>query len=781
MLRSMSATSVIADPQLIEHLRESAIDYCARALPWRRLRELHAGGVSFDRSRWREIVELGWAGAVVAEDRGGLALGAAAMAALARELGRVVAPEPFIESGVACAALLAALDQDDRRLLALMQGDDIYTCPLHYRAWQPGAGIEATGDSDGFILNGHLDLIPLAPDADALLLPASLHGQLAVFVVPIASAGLAVIPCVLADGTRSGRVQFGAVRCEAPQCLTPSGDTLQAAIDEALALAGIAASAYLLGACEQLLDMTLDYLRTRRQFGRAIGTFQALQHRAVDWYLANRLTAAALGEAIATHDGGSAGRIAIRLASARVRQRACTTALLASREAIQLHGAIGYTEQCDVSLFVQRALVMNARYGGAGIELNANPEFALGRAEMPVANLPRAENSIDGVPTVPDWNTLSDGDFRLTVRRWVEANYPAELRHVPGQLRWAEIRSWHQQLVDRGWAAPAWPIEYGGMGLAPSKMIVFIEELERWGVARAPDQGIVMLGPILFEYGTPDQRARYLPGALTGEQIWCQGYSEPNAGSDLASLATSATLDGEEFIVNGQKTWTTHGQDATHMFCLVRTDAQAKPQAGISFLLIDLDQAGVTVRPIRNLGGHVDFCEVFLDNVRVPRANLVGSLNQGWTIAKSLLGHERLFVGSPKLCQHALHQLRELGEASGLSTDPVFMDALTQMTLDVLDLEALYAEYASVVKHGGSLGADVAILKIWSTETYARLSELIVSSAGQAGAVQGRSDFGPAQIDVLSHYYNARPAPIYAGSNEIQRNIVAKHVLSLPT
>ena len=528
-------------------------------------------------------------------------------------------------------------------------------------------------------------------------------------------------------------------------------------------------------AVEALLDITLEYLRTRRQFGRALGTFQALQHRLADLYLQIRLTNATVNTASESDEHN------FTIASTRARYRACETASLVIREAIQMHGAIGYTEQCEVALYVQRALVVMARYGNARAELNALPAFALGSVATPAHRIAVDARMRDLTPADGDWNRLDDRDFRSTVRQWVEANYPTELRHVPAQLRWAEIRGWHQQLVDRGWVAPAWPREHGGMGLAPNKMLIFIEELERWGVARAPDQGIVMIGPILMEYGTSDQRERYLKKALTGEHIWCQGYSEPNAGSDLASLTTSAVAEGDEFIVNGQKTWTTHGLDATHMYCLVRTDPRAKPQAGISFLLIDLNQPGVTVRPIRNLGGHVDFCEVFLDQVRVPRVNLVGPLNQGWTIAKSLLGHERLFVGSPKLCQHALHQLRELALARGLIDDPVFMDSLTRITLDVLDLEALYSEYAGIIKRGGALGADVAVLKIWSSETYVRLSEMIVQAAGEFGAHQGKLDFGAAQIDVLSHYYNARPAPIYAGSNEIQRNILAKHVLQLPS
>jgi len=240
-------------------------------------------------------------------------------------------------------------------------------------------------------------------------------------------------------------------------------------------------------------------------------------------------------------------------------------------------------------------------------------------------------------------------------------------------------------------------------------------------------------------------------------------------------------LEGDTFIVNGQKTWTSHGLDATHMYCLVRTDPNVKPQAGISFLLVDLKHPGVSVRPIVNLAGHAELCEVFLDDVRVPITQLVGGLHQGWSIAKSLLGHERLFVGSPKLCQQALQQLRALGRAMGLAADPVFMETLARITLDVRDLAALYAEYADLVKQGGTPGADVAILKIWSTETYVRLSEMILEVAGATAGHRGKRDFGSQHIDVLAHFYNARPAPIYAGSNEIQRNIIAKQVLGLPT
>jgi len=290
-----------------------------------------------------------------------------------------------------------------------------------------------------------------------------------------------------------------------------------------------------------------------------------------------------------------------------------------------------------------------------------------------------------------------------------------------------------------------------------------------------------MMGPLLMPHGSPEQQSTYLPPALSGEHIWCQGYSEPESGSDLASLKTSAVRDGDEFVINGQKIWTTLAQDATHMFCLVRTDAEAKPQAGISFVLIDLNVTGITIRPIRNMAGDEEFCEVFFDDVRIPVQNLVGKLNDGWTIAKALLSFERIFIGSPKQSQHALSRLHELADARQLREDPVFVDRLTRLELDVADLESLYKVFADVMRRGDTLGPDVSLLKIWASETVCRLSEFMLEAAAESGAQVGAIDCNGPSIDILSHYYNARPTPIYGGSNEIQRNILAKHVLKLPT
>lgn len=383
-----------------------------------------------------------------------------------------------------------------------------------------------------------------------------------------------------------------------------------------------------------------------------------------------------------------------------------------------------------------------------------------------------------------DWNALPTEDFRASLREFLQGKYPEALRYPKRRQRWADVRDWTHTLAAQGWLAPAWPVQHGGMGLGPEKLIAYFEEFERHGVARAPDQGVIMVGPLLIQHGTEAQCAHYLPRILSCEHIWCQGYSEPNSGSDLASLRTEAVPDGDDFVVNGQKIWTTMAQDATHIFLLVRTDKMAKKQEGISFLLADMKSPGITIRPIRNIAGGEDFCEVFFDNVRVPQAALVGGLNKGWTIAKALLGFERIFLGSPKQCQYASARLRTAADKLGIADDPVFVERFTRLELDVADLATLYARFVEQVKRGETLGPDVSMLKIFATETYSKLADLLVEIAGASGAMPGDIELdgssGDGGIDVLTTFYNARPATIYGGSNEIQRNILATSVLQLP-
>lgn len=379
-----------------------------------------------------------------------------------------------------------------------------------------------------------------------------------------------------------------------------------------------------------------------------------------------------------------------------------------------------------------------------------------------------------------DWNGISDEEFRREVRAFFEAEYPEELRHLPHRPKFAEIEHWHVKLHAKGWVAPAWPIEFGGMGLEAAKLLIFYEEQQRYGVNRGRDMGIQMVGPLIIKFGTEAQKDYWLPRILSCEDIWCQGYSEPGAGSDLANLRTSAVIDGDDFVINGQKIWTTMAHDATHIFMLVRTDPVApKKQQGISFVLASMDQPGVDVRTITTLAGETEFCEVFFDNARTPRANLVGEINKGWSMAKALLSFERIFIGSPGLAQNALGQLETFARGRGAFDDPVFRDRYAEAALDVEDHAALYSRFADQLKRGETLGADVSMLKIWVTETYQRISELMIEVAGPDGGSIGPLQVGNVGVDVLASFYKARPTTIYGGSNEIQRNILSKAVLGL--
>ena len=378
-----------------------------------------------------------------------------------------------------------------------------------------------------------------------------------------------------------------------------------------------------------------------------------------------------------------------------------------------------------------------------------------------------------------DYNTLSDDEFRAEIREFVTRDYPENLRNPPHRLHWEQGLPWFRKLQEKGWVAPAWPKEFGGMGLSPAKQVILIEEYERYGVARLPDHAIIMLGPLLIRFGTDAQRNKYLPKILTGKNIWCQGYSEPGAGSDLASLRTEAVPDGDDFIVNGQKIWTTLATDANWIFCLVRTDKTAKKQNGISFLLIEMKTPGVTVRPIINLALHDEFCEVFFDNVRVPQENLVGQLNDGWNMAKALLGFERVFLGSPRQSAYALGRLKLLADEMGVYADPDFQDRYTRLRLDLADHKSLYRNFVDVLRRGETLGPDVSMLKLHQADLFQRITDLMLEVAGESAALLNPMP-GAAQLHPAGQFIEARPTSIYGGTSEIQRGILAKNVLDLP-
>jgi alkylation response protein AidB-like acyl-CoA dehydrogenase len=378
-------------------------------------------------------------------------------------------------------------------------------------------------------------------------------------------------------------------------------------------------------------------------------------------------------------------------------------------------------------------------------------------------------------------DTPQEAEFRNEVRTWLEANLPHTLRGRTKRAHPSELMPWYHTLSRKGWIAPHWPKKYGGMGATLNEQIIMAEEMAHVGAPNLPVQGLNHIGPILMEFGNEAQKARHLPPIIEGSVIWAQGYSEPGAGSDLASLATRAVPQGDHFVVNGQKIWTTWAHHSDWIYALVRTDPEAQPRhAGISFLLIDLHSPGIKVRPIKTIAGDDEFAEVFFDGVVVPAENLVGKLNEGWRIANALLGHERIATSNPQFSLMALERIRTMARASGVIADPAFQDRLAAASINVTALSALFSHAVELANSEKSPGPEASIIKIYGSELLQSLNELLIEAAGGFASADKpiATQFG--EVDVATPFLQARRVTIYGGSSEIQRNVVARRVLNLP-
>ena len=382
--------------------------------------------------------------------------------------------------------------------------------------------------------------------------------------------------------------------------------------------------------------------------------------------------------------------------------------------------------------------------------------------------------------------------FRDEVRGWLRSNLPAELRQKVEsyqELSKDDLLRWHRILADKGWVAPDWPKEWGGTDWTVTQRYIFEEEC---GFAATPPLvafSLRMCAPVLLRFGTDAQKQKFLPRIYKGEDFWCQGYSEPGSGSDLASLKTKAVKQDGHYVVTGQKIWTTLAHYADWIFCLVRTDgSKEKRQDGISFLLIDMKTPGITVRPIILMDGGHETNEVFFDDVKVAVENLVHEEGKGWTVAKYLLGYERMGTGRIGASKRELARLKELAahhtkNGKPILDDPRFRDRLTRVEVELMALEITNLRFLDQMRRSGKPpGADVSMLKIKGTEIQQAITELMMQAAGplaQAYRPVDAMDFDHFTARLAPRYCNMRKATIYAGSNEIQRNIIAKATLGL--
>lgn len=386
--------------------------------------------------------------------------------------------------------------------------------------------------------------------------------------------------------------------------------------------------------------------------------------------------------------------------------------------------------------------------------------------------------------------------FRLETRAWLAENCPAGARG-PGEIsngstkikiKDADTRLWIERMVEKGWTVPNWPKEYGGGGLSTEEFVILLQEMKAISARPALSSfGTSMIGPTLLEYGTEAQKKRHLPRIARAEVEWCQGYSEPGSGSDLASLQTRAVLEGDEYVINGQKTWTSGAHNADWMFILVRTDKDAPKHEGISFMLLPMDQPGVVVKPIPLLSGVSTFNDTFFDNAKAARDDLVGELNRGWTVGKRLLQHERsgmesLLSGSTKKKDTSLIGIAKeyLGLQDGKLAEPLTRDEIVTYEMNSNALQLTRRRVVEETQSGATPGPATSIFKVISSELEQKNYDLITKVRGNRGFGVDEIEFSEGERTILKQFFFTRAASIYSGSNEIQRNIIAKRVLGLP-
>ncbi len=737
--------------QYLRLIRDSVGAVAPRGGDARRVRALRFQSPGFDWDVWRRMCELGWPALRLSEERGGLGLGLEAFCAIAEELGAALAPEPFL----ACGALVPALP---RSIADQVVAGELLVVAATLEGRDSVDSEPATTLEEG-VVNGAKKFVPLASVADMFLVTA----RQGLSLVRRDARGVRVDEYCTVDGGFAGDVTFA----------NALGESVAGDLAELSEEATLATAHYLFGAMQRAFEITLEYVKTRKQFGQTIGSFQAIRHRFVDLKIQLELARAVLAEAVRLVDA-SAGRALRSATVSRAWARTSEAAMTVARESVQFHGAIGYTDACDIGLYVRKTLALANAHGSPD---ERRRRFLASQREA--SQTASDEASVTLASEGDDYNEWSDEAFRRHVRDWIEANYPESLpRHPTYRPRQAATKVWHDRLAARGWLAPAWPKAVGGMGLSTAKRIVMMQEFDRFGCARFSDQGVNTVGPMLLHFGSDEQRREFLPKILTGEYIFAQGYSEPGSGSDLASLRTEALFDGEAWILNGQKTWTSFATDANWLHVLARTEKTAKRQDGISVFLVPTGAPGVTVREFDNLAMHGEFCDVFFDNVRLEPSWLVGEAGGGWAIARALLEFERIFFGSVAQSAKALDRLETLIAKFGLGSDAVMLDKLARLRADLADHASLYEVHLDQARRGETLGPEVSMLKIHQTELYKRICQVALDiSGGYAARVGGAEETDG--VDSAAMWLQALPSTIYSGSSEIQREIVSRQVLRL--
>jgi len=721
---------------------------------------------------WRDFAEMGWLSLPVAESAGGAGAPDSALAVFIEQLGYACCASPYVPAMVMAAGLLSALDGShaESLLAAAAAGEELLVAaeqPL-LRASQSAAGDWRLSGEQPLVLGGDVASLFILPGCAA-------DGVLRLFAVRRGAAGLQSSEIDCLGACAAADLVLRGVQAELLSEHDVSG-LLQVMQDRTTAMA----CADAVGSMSFLVEATLRYTNSRVQFKQPLSHFQVIEHYRAELLTALEESRAATQLAVAALPADPAFR---RRAVSAAKVKVGRAARLIAQQSIQMHGAMGVTGELAVGSYAKRLLAFDVLWGSPEAHLQ---RYAAMAKDAGVAGtyLAQGQPPTGSVHLCLDAATL---EFRDDVRAYLKSSLPERLARAQ-QLTTtvypeADIANqWHRALHRQGWSASNWPREHGGPGWTAEQRYVWAHESTAAGAPIISPIGLQLVGPVLMHFGSPAQTARYLKPIVAGEELWCQGFSEPGAGSDLAALSTRAIRDGDHYRVNGTKIWTTQGHVAHFMAALVRTGAGGGRRDGISFLLIDMRSPGISIRPIFTIGGDHELNQIFFDDVRVPATNRVGEEGQGWAIAKFMLDYER--GGDIMSAGHRclMTELREIALRRQLADPPSFWLDFARVAIDIDTLEMLELRTLLGCHDGSPAGAS--ILKLRASEIQQAVTELGLRVLGpDAIRWEGRRPLydlpgAHAEQALVSRYLNSRANTIFGGTREIQKTLIAR---SAPT
>jgi alkylation response protein AidB-like acyl-CoA dehydrogenase len=823
-------------------IADAARDFLTRRATRDVVRAVVDAGTGFDPVLWQELGALGWCALTVPEAQGGLGLGLCELVVLEEAQGAHLTPVPFLEAASLCASVLTAPGLQGQRWVQHLLGDapPVMTLALELgHAQRPGdvpqgqhlpQARQLGAGGGAWVLDGLWPQVPAAAHAKVLLLPAQTAQGLALFAVEPDAHGasgaeyLKITPRRGIDLTQSlADVQADGLQLPADACIGV-GPAVEAALHRARLVGALALAAEQVGLADAALAASVAYTGQRVQFGRPVAAFQAVKHRCAQMMVALESARSAVRGAAAVFDQPGATLAALTHAAAQARVLATEAALFCTRENLQLHGGAGYTWEVDAHLMLRRAQVAAQRFGAEGVWLENVAHSlwsveAAGKSSRPGSEqcfLPSSDEALrqaqrngaaqgDGrfgdpaasapAAAAPSTSAAAasakDVDaIRHDIRAWLEAQWQGDFAalkglHGPGEPGFDAglARRWEQALASGGWTAVGWPREHGGLGWSLAQQVAFHEEYARsGGPGRLGHIGETLLAPTLLMHGTPEQQARFLPPIREGREFWAQGYSEPGAGSDLAAVRTRARLEDGQWVIDGQKVWTSWAHLSDWIFVLARTEPGSQRHQGLTLLLVPLRQPGVEVRPIRQITGHSEFNEVFFDGARTEASLHLGPVGQGWRVAMDLLQVERgvSTLGQQAHFRQELEAVVAMALRNGAAADPVLRRRIARaaLCLDNLRCNALRVLGGGEAP-GGAAGPDrAAFIAKYAWSNWRReLGQLAMEVLGPEGLVEG-ADPEAARLQRL--WLESRADTIYAGTNEIQLNLIAERALGMP-